>query len=522
MSNTLCRPPTRRHLIPSVVAWLTTCCLLAPAASLAQGFSGRLLDAVKLTLEHESSLAAARQKIISDEGALLSARAPFDPVWNAGVTSQRNFTPLNTASGGGSIEQSQTVYQAGLSQRLESGVVINPTLNVTRLRDTGVNRIPQSSSNLALKLVIPLLRGRGTRVNLAGVSAAELSLQAARLDYRHTLSASILRTTSAYWDLVAARHSVVLARVALDRASASQSNARRLADAGEIPRADLLKYRAQQLSQVTRLVSAEQQVVQAGLALAKAMNLPSGQLAADTVELQEFPTLEELGPSLAGRLQALLPLIGQDLRADVRAARERARAAQVLADGLQRDSAQQLDLTFSVGYNGLREGQSALGSVGALGPWGRGPNVSLSLNYTLPVSNQDRRGLISQREAAAEQARLSYEAMQLSAQGEAHEQLQALSAAVAALQTAREQKALQTSVYENERKAYQAGLSTLLDLFTAETQLTSTETDLVLASRNLAQALVRFRFQIVRLVPEDVDSFTLDTRTLLTLPEHAP
>lgn len=496
---------------------------LTPRAG-AQSFSGRLIDAVAITLEQDASLANSRQQVLASEGAVLSARAPFDRVWNATASHQRNFTPLAAASGGFDFEQRQHSYKAGVTQRLENGLVVNPVMTVTRTQDNGANQIPQSSANVALNVVIPLLKGRGAEVNQAGVSSAQLSAQSARSTYRHTLAQSIARTVNAYWDLVAARRSLELAQAAQDRANGLEANALKLANAGEIPTADLLKYQARHVSQASQRLAAQQQVVQATLVLAQAMNVSPQLLGTAVTTLDEFPRLDEVNVSLISNESAIARLLeaGLERRADVRAAKDRARAARVIADAARNDKSNQLDLTVSLGYNGLIEGQSALHSVRALGQLGRGPNLSLSLNYTLPAGEFESRGLIQQREAAAEQARIDHESLRLRAQGDARAQVEALRAAIGTVQKASDQRALQTRIFENERRAYQAGLSTLLDLFSAESQLTSVQTEWVQALRSFAQALVLFRLQTASLVAPDGDTFQLEAATLVTLPDANP
>lgn len=72
--------------------------------------------------------------------------------------------------------------------------------------------------------------------------------------------------------------------------------------------------------------------------------------------------------------------------------------------------------------------------------------------------------------------------------------------------------------------AYQAGLSSLLDLFTTESQLTATQLQWVQVQRDFAQALALFRFQTATLLlpaPDEEQSSTniqLLPNSLTTLP----
>jgi outer membrane protein TolC len=153
-----------------------------------------------------------------------------------------------------------------------------------------------------------------------------------------------------------------------------------------------------------------------------------------------------------------------------------------------------------------------------------GANVGVTLNYTLPSGDFERQGLILQREAAAEQAQTNLDALRLRARSDAVTQLEALRSAIAQLDKTSAQRRLQTTIFENEKRSYRAGLSTLLDLFTTESQLTAYQTGWVQAQRNFAQALVLFRFQTASLLLPGkesnslLDDSPLQAESLTTLP----
>lgn len=501
--------------------------LALPCWAGAQVFSGSLLDAVALTLRQDASIASGRLQIAASQGQLLSARAPFDTLWTAGVSQQKSFTPL-PASGGAALDGSQLTYQAGMSQRLASGVVINPTLSVSRLHDDATNYTAPSIGNVALNVLVPLRKGAGNGVVTAPITAAELSLQASRNSYRHTQALAVVRTANAYWDLVAASQSLELASLAESRAGGLLANARKLASADEIPRADLLKYEVRRVAQESDRLNAALQLSHARQALSLAMNVPMDSLEATPRRLDAFPRAEDARLALLDDPSAVARLLtgSTERRADLRAAEHSLRAAGTLADAARRDSGTQLDLGFSVGYSGMTEGRAGVATLGALGQPARGANVGITLNFTLPSGDFERRGLILQRDAAAGQAQTDLEALRFRAGSDARAQLDALRAAIAQLDKASAQRRLQTTIFENEKRSYQAGLSTLLDLFTTESQLTAYLAGWVQAQRSFAQALVLFRFQTASLLVQGTDDLDdplvhlLQAGSLTTLPQE--
>lgn len=491
----------------------------------AQSFSGTLLDAVQLALRYNQSVAAGQAQIQVSEGVQLAGRAPFDVIWTAGVSNQNRSTPV-PATDGASLVADQLIYQAGVSRLMPTGTVLSSVISVNRLNDNYTNYTAPSSGNVALNVTVPLRRGSDSSVVMAPLTAAGFSLQASRNAFRYAKALAVVRTTNAYWDLVAASHTLALNLQAEVRAEDLLANARKLARADEIPQADLLKYQARKVAQESNRIGAELQLSQARQALAAAMNLPIEIVESPSVSLDAFPLAEKSGIELLNDPTSLALLLNSSLerRADLQSARETLRAANTLADAARRNSGTQLDLGFSVGYNGMTEGRTGLATLNSLGQSVRGINAGISLNATLAGGEYERRGQILQREAAAVQAQIDFDALSLRAATEISLQIEALRTALAQLRRADAQRRLQATIFENEKRSYQAGLSTLLDLFTNESQLTAYQISWVQAQRNFAQALVSFRFLTGTLLGnpgeqiEGAQGELLQIGSLITLP----
>lgn len=498
---------------------------LLPYLAAAQSFSGTLLDAVELTLKYNQAVAAGHAQIQANEGILLSGRAPFDLTWTAGVSNQNRSTPV-PATEGAFLVADQLIYQAGVSKLLPTGTVLSSTMSVNRLNDNSANYTSPSSGSVALNVTVPLRRGSDSSVVMAPQTAAGISLQASRNALRFARAQAVVRTTNAYWDLVAASNSLDLNLQAEARAEGLLANARKLAAADEIPKADLLKYQARKVAQESNRLAAELQLSQARQVLAAAMNVPIQLLESLPGGLDTFPLAEKSGIELLNDQKALASLLNSTLerRDDLQTARETFRAANTLADAARRNSSTQLDLGFSIGYNGMTEGRTGLATLNALGQSVRGINAGVSLNATLPSGEYEKRGQILQRDAVAVQAQIDFEALSLRAITEVNLQIDALRTALAQLQRTDAQRRLQATIFENEKRSYQAGLSTLLDLFTTETQLTAYEIAWVQAQRNFAQAVVSFRFFTGTLLNKPGDHIQAvrddlqQSNALLTLP----
>ena len=507
------------HLKRALLLLASIAAPLWPGAVLADAFRGRLMETVLLTLQHEPNIAVANRQIALSEGQLQTVRGEFDTVLDAGVSSAQSRTPLVEAlqaPGRTQIDGRTTSYTVGASTRLRSGVTVTPALRVDHARDNASAITGPATSQLALIFTLPLQRGRGVEVNTAAERAAQETLQSADFAYRHTVAARISRSVSAYWDYLAALRSLDIRVESERRSLLLLDDARRLAKGDEIPQADVLQNEAQLASDRGFRLAAEQAVVEARSALALAMGVPDTDVARLAVPLDDFP---ELAPSAATRLQAMAPVAAPAGRFDLLALQHRLLAAEILYDGVRRDPVSQLDLTVSVGYNGLVENRSALAAVEALRRPASGFNASVGVVYVLPVQGNTQRGQVRQRAALAEQARIELEALLQSVRAGIAVQRANLSSAVLQLEQQQLQVRLQAQVFANERKKYRLNQSTVLDLLTVETRLTTDELAVIDARRRVAQALVGYRYETGTLLNAEGDVQNLTLQTLTTLPE---
>jgi outer membrane protein TolC len=404
----------------------------------------------------------------------------------------------------------------GSTTRLRSGVTVAPLLRVDHLRDNQNAASEPASSQLALNFTMPLMRGRGVETNTAAERAARENLQSTQLAFCHTVAARVAASVNAYWDYLAALRALEIRVQSEARSLLLLDDARRLASGDEIPQADVLQNEAQLARDRGLRLAAEQTVAEARGALAIAMGLPGVDVMQLAPPLDDFPDLQ---PADVSRLQALPAMAPPAGRFDLLASYRRLAAADILYDAARKDPASQLDLTVSVGYNGLVENRSAFAAAEALRRPASGFNASVGLVYLLPVQGNVQTGQVRQRSALADQARIELDALLLAVKTGIAVQRSSLSSAVLQLGQLQQQVRLQTQVFANERKKYRLGLATVLDLLTVEARLTADELSVIDARRRLAQALVGYRFETGTLLSADGDAQHLDLQSLTTLPE---
>jgi outer membrane protein TolC len=336
------------------------------------------------------------------------------------------------------------------------------------------------------------------------------------MNLRHTTASRVSRSVNAYWDYLAALQALEIRRLSENRSLLLLDDARRLAKGDEIPQADVLQYEAQVARDRGLHIAAEQSLVEARMALVLAMGMAGQPEMSMPAPSDDFP---ELPAAVMEALSRPWPYSALAARFDVRAQQRRVDAAEILYEATRRDPVSQLDLTLSVGYSGLRENRSALAAWQALNAPAAGLNASIGLVYVLPVQGNARAGLVRQRAALAEQARLELDGLLQAAHATVSVQRGSVSSAALQLEQARQQVRLQTQVFADERKKYRLGLATVLDLLTAEARLTADELGVIDARRRLAQALASYRFETATLLGTDGDEQRITMESLTTLPE---
>ncbi len=508
-------------------------CLVYSASLYAENYDGSLIGAVRITLERQYSIAISKQQVLLGEAAVLSAQSVFDQMLNAGASVQHTNTPMSSIysvsgfippySPISELTADVTSYTAGLTQKLRSGITVNPALTVTHTLDNYMNFASPSNANVALNFTLPLQKGQGEEVTTANERSALLSRDAALQNQKYAVSTAITATVAAYWNYLAAKQALDIARSTEERAQNLLNDSRKLAAGDEIPRSDIRRYESKLLNETGIRIGAEQSLVLARNSLGLAMGFRGSEIAIIPAPIDSFQMIDDTGLDAISiqTLSTELAAAVQNRRADILALESSMRATEALLVAADNSIKPQLDLIVSVGYNGMldrRPGATTPLALDALGSNVRGGNASVGLNYLFPVNNHAAQGQILQQTATLEQIRLQKEALMSNIQSSIEVSLNSLRNAADQLKHVKAEVKIQQEVYDNEKKKYRVGMATLLDLFINLDQLTIDQSNEVNARLNLAQALIQVRFQTGTLLNPDIENQTLDYSRLVTVP----
>jgi outer membrane protein TolC len=408
----------------------------------------------------------------------------------------------------------------GVSQRQTYGLIINPVISVNRISDNYTNQVSPSIGNAGINFILPLLKGWGKPVNTAPEESAKMAREAAIYNYSYTLTASITRTVVSYWNYLGAKKMLDVTQIAEERSQSLLDNAHKLVQGENIPASDIIKYETKLAAAISNRITANQNMIGARGLLLNAMNITDDMEGGFIPPEDSFPEPEQANLELLNDTATVANLITEtkNRRFDVMAADYSRQSTEILATAAHIDNKSRLDLMINVGYSSLANGNSAVEPYLAFNNWASGPNAGVTLNYAIPVTSSANRGQVLQTAAVAEQSKIQLEALNNSVTNDARVQINNLRAVLIVLEQAHKQLDLQTIVYGNEKKKYSAGISTIIDLFTQESLLTSNQGSLVAAQTAFANALIQVRFYSGTLLTHNQDGQSLNKNQLTTLP----
>jgi outer membrane protein TolC len=481
--------PDRAPRLLRGVALALACAAAVPAGAQ----EGLTLDEVlRTTLSANAAIRQATWEVERQAAGVRVAGGPFDPQLSASAASAEERNPLFGAENVPGIQSSNTVtYGLGVDQPFRSGLVVSPSLSFSRL-DAGQTLGPRNQAVAAVGLTMPLLRGRGGGMAVAGERAAVMRHSASTSELEFERSRALLGAVEAYWSYVAAHARLKVLRETEERSAKTVEQTRMLVEADQRPRVDLLPLEANLASRRAARISGERGLITARQELGRAMGIAPAEVMRLAPPSTGFPT----GPGAAG-IPGDSGLVQRalQLRPDLQAARWQHDAARDLLSGYRNETRPRLDLSVTLGYQGLEAGDE----------WGRyvspfysdlgGMHTRLEVSYGMPLRNRLAEGQARQGYAAEQQAALAYAELRRQVELDAASALETLQRSAEELVLFGEAARLHGLALESEQRRYQLGTSTIFDILTAEEGLTSATLSEIEARRSYAISLARLRHQ---------------------------
>jgi outer membrane protein TolC len=485
----------------AAAGWLAAALAAAPALH-AQAPAGLSLDDVlRTTLASNADIRAAAWDVERQAASVQVARGAWDPALAATLASEDERNPGLSAQNVAGITQSRTLtYTLGMDQPFRSGVVVSPALTFSRLDAAGQVSGARNQAAATLGVTVPLLRGRGGGLAVAGERAAAMLHSASRSTLEHRRAAALLQAVEAYWAYVAAHARLEVLRGTEARTERLLEQTRTLVHADQRPAVDTLPLRANLASRRASRISGERAAITARQELGRAMGIDP-----EAVRALPPPTTELPAGSGAEGAPDVDALVEAALRArqDLEASRRQHDAARDLLAGYRRETRPRLDLSLTLGYQGLEAGDELGRLVSPFYSELGGMHTRLEVAYGFPVRNRLAGGLAMQSAAQEQQAALAYAELRRQVSLDAAAAVETLRLSAEELTLSGEAARLHATSVESERLRYQLGTSTIFDIIAAEDGLTSATLTQIDARARYAAALARLRYETGTLAAGD-------------------
>ncbi len=497
----------------------------ARAQSPAPAPAGLSLDsAIKATIAGNAKIRFDALRAESFRGQLVSAAAPFDGQLQTSVMNGHDNQQLPLVVNGLPIEawtaQDAVTYQVQLDKQLRSGIILSPSLQVSRTDTRAVQSQQFPTSGIAtagLKMTMPLMANRGGSISAVAEHVTELDWRGTVQDSRQTVASTVNDVIAAYWNYLAAERRLDAYVTAEGRAQRMLDETVILVQKEERAPADLKQLSANLSSKRAARIGAEQSLVEAREQLGLYMGLRSEAILALPMPSTDFPPVREDSASDTAIADRLRP-VALAHRSDLAAAREKNAATVMELEEFQNAAKPHVDLIVGLGFTGSEDGMAFNRFFSPLYRNVPGLNASVQLSYQLPTTNAAGRGRVMQEDAFLGQQRLAKEDAERQILTGVVVSVEALHRSRLILRESESATGLYAATVDNERRKFQLGMSTLFDVLNAEDGLTNAQLSEINGRRAHATAIAALRFASGTLVEWDADRPFVPAARLATAP----
>lgn len=482
-----------------------------------------LAEAIRRTLADQPGVQIQWETVRAAEGAWQSARGQFDSNVVGGVNLERRDTPVPPYAGPLSpLETREDTATLAVSKQFRSGMTLTPQVNVIDAANADTRGQRVATSEVAVAVTVPLLRGAGRASAAAGEQAAALAWQAQGEAARFAVEGRVFATVNAYWGAVGAAEAAELLAETLGRGRDFLQSLIEMREAGLIERANEEQAAAELADYERQLSGAMTAARVARFNLGAALGLEPAELSTTPpVPADALPEVTEPADEGSG---ARLAATALQARGDHRAVLLAVERAQVLLRRAERDVRPQLDLVGRVGYAGGAADSGRLARVGgSLGDNHEGPNAVIGFSLAWPVRNDFAEGLLRQQRAAARTAELNADLNAQSLTVAVLSAWESLRGAAREHGLARDAAGRLAIAATRERERAQNGEATVAEVIQLEQRLLAARLTAITTRQNYAILLAQVRLLAGLLtVPGEQDQATFDLAQLRQLPAFTP
>ena len=214
--------------------------------------SGKLELSLKnyldLVMGNNTDIEIQRVVVETQKNAITRAFAPFDPSFFGSFTNQRATTATTSVlEGASTLNQLSQPGQFTFNHTLDSGLQYSAGLTTSKLSTNNSNQTvnPSYNTQFVTNITQPLLRNRGKFINRLPITIARSNLKSGYLNSEAAIQRLLVTAENAYWDVVAARETLLVQEKALELSSEALKRSRRELELGAISPLDIYQPEAQ-------------------------------------------------------------------------------------------------------------------------------------------------------------------------------------------------------------------------------------------------------------------------------------
>jgi outer membrane protein TolC len=427
---------------------------------------------------------------IAHEG-INQEEARFESLFVATVDYSNNDSPsANAVSQELSGNQSNSLgVRPGLRIPLRTGGTIAIDTPISRSETDSSSAIlnPAYTSDAAVTLSQPLLRGGGIDVNAQGIRVAFYAYQQAQARTKLSVIAVLTDVDRVYWRLYAAREALRVRVAEYDLAVAQLDRARQLVLRGAQPQVEILRAQSGVADRVEQIINADNLVRDRERELKRILNAPGLDMQSPTsllIATDPRPIYYQVDPdlmisrALTGRMELL------DLELDLAREASDIRVA-------KNDLLPLVSLNYTYNINGL--GGSLDDSFTQLGK-SDFVDHRLGVNVEVPIGNAAARSRLRESMLARMQTLATVELRELAIRQEVLNAIDQLEANWQRILAARQRVIAQSRVLDLEIHQFEQGLRTSTEVLDAQTQLANAKLSEIAAVADYQIAQVDIAF----------------------------
>jgi len=459
--------------------------LLSFSVSQAEAVSGEEV-AVKLTLSQaiETALAnnlgiqLSRQDLDVARGSSEAAEGPFDSYLSAGAA--YGETRLTPTMQGAAFDEQSSSWNASLSKRLTTGTELGLSWsNGYNDNNSDYSLInPLYTSGMDLKITQPLLQGRGSEVQTAGIRSAEKKVEAAIFLVHREAAELTSQVRKAYWELVSSWQDIEVLELSLTLARQLEDETRSKIDTGLLADIEIYQPQSEVARREQNLIGGERAVGVAEDILRYLLNNQEWERPLDPVDR---PEVTEQAPQLDTVLERALAN-----RPDIRAADMETEAAVISSTSLKNRILPSLDLFGSMGLVG---NETSYGNAVDRLTNESDTRWQVGVSFSKPLGNSGAKGQYRQAKANANRAKIQAELLRQQTRSMARQAVRDIKLSVKAIEATRKTSLSSQKRLEAEQTKFDLGRATTYDVLVAQEAFSKAVADEYRAKILYAQSL---------------------------------